>query len=105
MKKILFIGVILLILITCIMAIFVECSTSTFLSGGKISGIVKVYWPSEKVFKPGRARIDILNTELYTISSFYGNYFINNIPEGQYTITVSKYGYVPVQKTIDNSKG
>jgi len=79
----------------------VECSSSTSLHAGKISGVINVYWPREKGFKPGRARIDILNTELFTISSFYGNYAISNVPDGQHTITVSKHGYLPVQKIIN----
>jgi len=78
----------------------VECSSSTALHAGKISGVINVYWPGEG-FKPGRARIDILNTELSTLSSSYGNYILSNVPDGQHTITVSKHGYLPAQKIIN----
>jgi len=89
MKKLLLIGIILLI---CISGI------------GKISGVIKSYWP-EVGFKPSVARIDILNTGIFTISSSYGNYIINNIPDGQHTIIVSKHGYYPAKKIINIVEG
>jgi ABC-type transport system substrate-binding protein len=100
MKKFLLIGIILLVCITGTMVNLGECSSSTSIHSGKISGVINVYWPKEG-FKPGRARIDILNTELFTVSSSYGNYVINNIPDGQHTITVSKHGYLLAQKIIN----
>lgn len=100
MKKFLLIGIILLVYISGVMINLTECSSSTSLHAGKISGIINVYWPGVG-FKPGRARINILNTELFTISSSYGNYIINNVPDGQHTIAVSKHGYLPAQKIIN----
>lgn len=100
MKKFLLIGIILLICISGIMVNLVECSSSTSVHIGKISGAINVYWPGVG-FKPGIARIDILNTGLFTISSSYGNYILSNVPDGQHTITVSKHGYLPTQKIIN----
>jgi len=100
MKKFLLIVIILLVCISGIMVNLVECSSSTSMHIGKISGVINVNWPGVG-FKPGRARIDILNTELFTISSSYGNYIIGNVPDGQHTITVSKHGYLPAQKIIN----
>jgi len=101
MKKFVLIGIVLLICMSGIMVNLVECSSSTSLHAGKISGVINVYWPGEKGFKPGRARIDILNTGLFTISSSHGNYIISNVPDGQHTIAVSKHGYLPAQKNIN----
>ena len=100
MKRFLLIGIILLICISGIMVNLVECSSLTSLHAGKISGVINVNWPGIG-FKPGRARIDILNTGLFTISSSYGNYIISNVPDGKHTITVSKHGYLPAQKIIN----
>ena len=104
MKKFLLIGIILLICMSGIMVNLVECSSSTALHAGKISGVINVYWPGVG-FKPGKARIDILNTELFTISSSYGNYILSNVPDGQHTITVFKHGYLPAQKIINVAGG
>jgi len=104
MKKFLLIGIILLVCITGTMVNSGECSSSTSLHAGKISGVINVYWPREG-FKPGRARIDILNTGLFTISSPHGNYIIGNVPDGQHAITVSKHGYLLAQKIINVVEG
>jgi len=100
MKKFLLVVIILLICMSGIMVSLSDCFASTSIHSGKISGVINVYWPREG-FKPGRARINILNTELFTVSSSYGNYVINNIPDGQHTVTVYKYGYLPAQKIIN----
>ncbi len=104
MKKFLLIGIILLIFISSITVNLVECSSSTSIHTGKISGVIKAYWPAVG-FKPSIARIDILNTGLFTISSSYGNYILNNVPIGQHTITVFKHGYIPAQKIINVIEG
>ncbi|MCG2790137.1 MAG: ABC transporter substrate-binding protein [Actinomycetia bacterium] len=104
MKKFLLIVIILLICMSSIMVNLVECSSSTSIHTGKISGVINVYWPGIG-FKPGRARIDILNTGLFTISSSYGNYILSNVPVGQHTITVFKHGYTPAQKIINVAEG
>ena len=104
MKKFLLIGIILLIFVSGTMVDLIECSSSTSIHTGKISGVIKAYWPGIG-FEPGVARIDILNTGLFTISSSYGNYIIGNVPIGQQTITVSKHGYLPAQKIINIVEG
>ena len=82
----------------------IECSSLTSIHTGKISGAIKASWPGVG-FKPTVARIDILNTELFTISSSYGNYILSNVPIGQHTITVFKHGYIPAQKIINLVEG
>jgi len=104
MKKFLLIGAILLILVSGIMVDIIECSSSISIHTGKISGVIKAHLPGVG-FRPSVARIDILNTELFTISSSYGNYNINNVPAGQHTITVFKHGYISTQKTINVIEG
>jgi len=104
MKKFLLIGIILLIFISGIMVELIECSSSTSIHTGKISGVIKAHWPGVG-FRPGVARIDILNTGLFTISSSYGNYIISNVPVGQHTIRVFKHGYSPAQKIINVVEG
>jgi len=104
MKRFLLIGIILLICMSDIMVNLVECSSSTSIHTGKISGVIKASWPGVG-FRPSVARIDILNTGLFTISSSYGNYIINNVPIGQHTITVFKHGYLHAQKIIDVVEG
>jgi len=88
-KKFLLTGIILLLCISGIMVNLIECSSSTSIHTGKISGVIKASWPGVG-FEPSAARIDILNTGLFTISSSYGNYILNNVPAGQHTITVFK---------------
>jgi ABC-type transport system substrate-binding protein len=104
MKKFLLIGIILLICVSGIIVNLVECSSSTSIHTGKISGVIKAYWPRVG-FMPSIARIDILNTGLFTISSSHGNYIINNVPAGQHTIKVFKHGYLPIQKIINVAEG
>jgi ABC-type transport system substrate-binding protein len=87
-----------------IMVNLVECSSSTSLHAGKVSGVIKALWIGVD-FMPSVARIDILNTGLSTISSSYGNYILSNVPDGQHTITVSKHGYLPAQKIINVVEG
>ena len=70
MKRFLLIVIILLICMSSIMVNLVECSSSTSIHAGKISGVINVHWPREG-FEPGRARIDVLNTGLFTISSSF----------------------------------
>jgi ABC-type transport system substrate-binding protein len=82
----------------------IECSSSTSIHTGKISGVIKASWPGVG-FKPSVARIDILNTGLFTISSSYGNYTINNVPSGQHNIMVFKHGYLPAEKIITLVEG
>ena len=100
MKKFLLIGIILLVCITGTMVNSGECSSSTSIHSGKISGVIKALWTGVD-FMPSVARIDILNIGLFTISSSYGNYILSNVPDGQHTITVSKHGYLPAQKIIN----
>jgi len=104
MKKFLLIGIILLICMSSIMVNLCECSSSTSIHSGKISGVVKALWTGVD-FMPSVARIDILNTGLFTISSSYGNYILSNVPDGQHTITVSKHGYLLAQKIINVVEG
>jgi len=104
MKKFLLIGIILLICISGIMVDLIECSSSTSIHTGKISGVIKASWPGVG-FRPSAARIDILDTGLFTISSSYGNYIIYNVPAGEHTIMVLKHGYLPAQKIITLSEG
>lgn len=104
MKKFLLIGIILLIFISGIMVNLVECSSSTSIHTGKISGVIKASWLGVG-FKPSVARIDILKIGLFTISSSYGNYIIKNVPDGQHIITVLKHGYMPAQKIINVVEG
>ena len=103
-QRFLLIGIILLICMSSIMVNLVECSSSTSIHIGKISGVIKASWPGVG-FEPSAARIDILNTGLFTISSSYGNYILSNVPAGQHTITVFKHGYLPAQKIINLAEG
>ena len=104
MKRFLLIGIILLICMSGIMVNLIECSSSTSIHTGKISGVIKASWPGVG-FTPSIARIDILNTGLFTISSSFGNYVLNNVPIGQHIITVFKHGYLPAEKIINVVEG
>ena len=77
----------------------IECSSSTSIHTGTISGTIKVYL-TKKVFIPRVTRIDILDTGIFTVSSSDGNYTLNNVPAGQHTITVFKHGFTSTRNTI-----
>ena len=104
MKKFLLIGIILLICTSSILVNLAECSSQTSINTAKISGVIKAYW-NKVGYKPSVARIDILDTGLFTVSSSHGNYIINNVPAGQHTIKVFKRGYRLIQKVVNIAEG
>lgn len=68
---------------------------------GFISGVINVYWPGVG-YVPSAARIDILNEDIFTVSSFSdGSYILTNVPVGQHTITIFKHGYISAQQVIN----
>jgi ABC-type transport system substrate-binding protein len=74
-------------------------------SMGVIRGIVNLVIenpPDESWIFPGAARIDILGTEQFTISSFSdGTYALINIPVGTYTIRAFKHGFISAQQVVE----
>jgi hypothetical protein len=83
--------------------------TYTGVSMGAIRGIVTLVIenpPDESRVFPGAARIDILGTEQFTISSFSdGTYALINIPVGEYTIRAFKHGFISAQQTVNVIEG
>ena len=83
--------------------------TYTGESMGAIRGVVELTiedpMMEPRVF-PGAARIDILGTEQFTISSFSdGTYALINIPVGVHTITAFKHGFISSQQTVNVVEG
>ena len=78
-------------------------------SMGAIRGIINLIIenpPDESRVFPGAARIDILGTEQFTISSFSdGTYALINIPVGVYTITALKHGFISAQQIVEVVEG
>ena len=78
-------------------------------SMGAIRGVVTLIIenpPDDSRTFPGAARIDILGTEQFTISSFSdGTYALINIPVGVHTITAFKHGFVSAQQTVNVVEG
>ena len=83
--------------------------TYTGESMGAIRGIVTLVIenpPDEARAFAGAARIDILGTEQFTISSFSdGTYALINIPVGVHTITAFKHGFVSTQQIVNVVEG
>jgi hypothetical protein len=83
--------------------------TYTGESMGVIRGVVTLVienTPDESRIFPGAARIDILGTEQFTISSFSdGTYALINIPIGVHTITAFKHGFISAQYIVNVVEG
>jgi peptide/nickel transport system substrate-binding protein len=83
--------------------------TYTGESMGVIRGVVELTVEDPMIASrtfPGAARIDILDTEQFTISSFSdGTYALINIPVGVHTITAFKHGFVSAQQTVNVVEG
>jgi len=83
--------------------------TYTGESIGAIRGIVTLVIensPDESLVFPGAARIDILGTEQFTISSFSdGTYALINIPVGIHTIRALKHGFISAQQIVEVVEG
>ncbi|GAI75361.1 unnamed protein product, partial [marine sediment metagenome] len=83
--------------------------TYTGESMGVIKGIVTlvIYGsPDEQRVFPGAARIYILGTEQFTISSFSdGTYALINIPVGYHNITAFKHGFFSASQTVNVVEG
>jgi len=105
MKRFLSIKSILLICLLAAMLFLIGCTPSVSVHTGKVSGVINVYWPGVD-YVLSAARIDVLDEGIFTVSSFSdGSYTLNNVPVGQYTITVFKHGYVTAQKVINVVEG
>ena len=76
-------------------------------SMGAIRGVVNVaYWSGTAGFFPGAARIDVLGTEMFTVSSFSdGSYALNNVLVGEYTIRAFKHGFISAQQIVEVVEG
>jgi ABC-type transport system substrate-binding protein len=105
MKRFLSIKIILLICLLGAMVFLIGCTPSVSIHTGTVSGVINVYWPGVG-YVPGAARIDVHDEGIFIVSSFSdGSYTLNNVPVGQYTITVFKHGYITVQKVINVVEG
>ncbi len=105
MKRFLSIKIILLICLLGAMVFLIGCTPSVSVHTGKVSGAINVYWPGVG-YEPGAARVDVLDEGIFIVSSFSdGSYTLNNVPVGQYTITVFKHGYVTAQRVINVVEG
>jgi ABC-type transport system substrate-binding protein len=105
MKRFLSIKVILLICLLGAMVSLIGCTPSVSVHTGRVSGIINVYWPGVG-YVPGAARIDVHDEGIFTVSSFSdGSYTLNNVPVGQYTVTVFKHGYISAQQVINVVEG
>ncbi|MHA1355578.1 MAG: ABC transporter substrate-binding protein, partial [Candidatus Heimdallarchaeota archaeon] len=83
--------------------------TYTGESMGAIRGVVELTIEDPMIEPrtfPGAARIDILGTEQFTISSFSdGTYALVNIPVGIYTIRAFKHGFISAQQIVNVVEG
>jgi len=83
--------------------------TYTGESMGAIRGVVELTIEDPMIEPrtfPGAARIDILGTEQFTISSFSdGTYALINIPVGIYTIRAFKHGFISAQQIVEVVEG
>jgi len=107
MKKFLSIRIILLICLLGTLVFLIGCTPPVSLHTGSISGTVKTPYPGEQLdFWPCAARVDVLGEGIFAVSSFSdGAYTLNNVPAGQYTITVIKHGYTTTQQIVNVVEG
>ena len=105
MKRFLSIKCVLIICLLGVMISLIGCTPSVSVHTGVVSGVINVYWPGVG-YVPGAARIDVLDEGIFTVSSFSdGSYTLNNVPVGQYTVTVFKHGYISAQQVINVVEG
>lgn len=101
MKRFLSIRIILLVCLLGAMVSLIGCTPSVSIHTGTVSGVINVYWPGVG-YVPSAARVDVFDEGIFTVSSFSdGSYTLNNVPVGQHTITVFKYGYLSAQQSIN----
>ncbi len=81
---------------------FILISTSAIAQTGVIKGFIYDNDNGEAIIF---ANIRLLNTKIGASSDVNGFYFLDKVPEGQYTLEISYLGYATVKKSVSVIKG